>query len=151
MPRPLTHLNWKNIALGFLIVAGAVALSFYSSKKLDRLKRERDAHGVFVVGTALGESNNLKGAWLVEYSYSFAGRIYSNSIATDRWLEGVVGARRRRRFYVRVAVGDPGNSELLLDRPVPDSVGGSPDGGWVRMPDNGRASVPGVMSDSLRR
>ena len=133
MPRPLTHLNWKNIALGAVIVAGAVALSFYSNKKLDRLKRERDAHGVFVVGTALGESNDLKGALLVDYAYTFSGRVYRNSMATDRWLDGGHGAQRRR-FYVRVAVGDPGNSELLLDHPIPDSIVRSPDSGWVRMP-----------------
>ena len=133
MPHPLSHLSWKNIALGAVIVAGAVALSFYSNKKLDRLKRERDARGVFVVGTALGESNNLKGAFLVDYTYSFAGRMYTNSMATDRWLEGMAGVRRRR-FYVRVALLDPANAELLFDHPVPDSIVRSPDSGWVRMP-----------------
>jgi hypothetical protein len=132
MPGPIPHLNWKNIALGALIVAGALALSFYSSKKLDRLKREREAHGVFVVGTALAESNNLKGAWLVDYTYMFLGRRYTNSITTDRWLDLKAGARQR--FYVRLAVGDPINAELLVERPVPDSVGASPDSGWARMP-----------------
>ena len=138
MPR----LNWKNIALGAVIVAGALALSFYSNKKLDRLRREREAHGVFVVGTALAESNNLKGALLVDFTYSFAGRVYSNSMATDRWLDAGRDVRRRR-FYVRLSLLDPGNAELLFDHPVPDSVVGSPDSGWARM--------PGGMGDSLRQ
>lgn|GEM_PF-6483534 len=132
MPHPLPHFRLKNIALGAVIVAGAVALSFYSNNKLHRLKRERDAHGVFVVGTVLAESNDLKGALLLDYTYSFAGRAYTNSMATDRWLDGGAGARRR--FYVRLAVGEPANSELLLDHPVPDSVVISPDSGWARMP-----------------
>jgi hypothetical protein len=141
MAHPLTHLNWRNIALGFLIVAGAVALSVYSNKKFNRLKRERDAHGVFVVGTALAESNNLKGTLLVDYTYSFAGRVYTNSMATDRWLDIGAGVHRRR-FYVRVAFLDPANSELLFDHPVPDSVVRSPDNGWARMPGEAATGMP---------
>ena len=74
MPRPLIAI-WKNIFIGVMIIAGAAALSFYTNKKLDRLKHERDVHGVFVVGTAVMEANNLKGALVVDYTYSFAGRV----------------------------------------------------------------------------
>lgn len=129
----MTSLNWKNIALGAVVVAGVAALSFYSAKKLDRLKREREAHGVFVAGTVLAESTNLKGALVVDYAYSFGGRVYRNSIATDRWVDGGAGARGRR-FYVRVDLGDAANSELLIDHPVADRIGAAPDSGWVRMP-----------------
>lgn len=141
MPHALTPFIWKNIALGAVFVAGAVALSFYSSKKLDRQKHERDVHGAFVIGTVLGETNNLRGSLLVDYAYTFAGKVYSGSIVTDKWLDGGPGARRR--FYVRVALGDPGNAELLFEHPVPDRV--------VRAPDSGWALMPAVVTDSSRR
>lgn len=137
MPDPLTPLFWKNAFLGVMITAGAVVLSFYSIKKMDRLKHEREANGVFVVGTALAESNNLKGALVVDYSYVFAGKVYTNSTATDKWLNEKSDGRRSR-FYVRLAVADPGNAELLFDRPVPDSVVRSPDRGWIRVPGDSR-------------
>jgi hypothetical protein len=142
MAHPLAPVYWKNAFPGVVITAVAMALSFYSSKKLDRLKRERDSNGVFVVGTALTESNNLKGVLIVDYNYSFAGRVYTNSIPTDKWLNLGAGARLRR-FYVRLALADPANAELLLDRPVPDNIVRSPDSGWVRMPQ--------VMGDNSTR
>jgi len=135
MPRrlPLIRTYWERILFGIVVIAGIFALSFYSNKKLDRLKRERDAHGVFVIGTAIGEENDLKGTLVVEFSYSFAGATHIGSMATDRWLN-VKPDAPRRNYYVRVAVADPGNAEILLDHPVPDGVVRSPDSGWVRIP-----------------
>ena len=133
MPHPLTQLYWKNAFWGFLITSGALALPFFSYKKMDRLKREREARGAFVIGTAVAEDNDLKGTLIVDYTYSFAGKQYSNSMPTDKWLNEKPAARPRR-FYVRVASSDPGNAELLLDQPVPEAVGECPDSGWMKLP-----------------
>jgi hypothetical protein len=131
MRNPFGKVYIEGIGLGIVVLGGVIALSFYSNKKLDRLKQERDSQGVFVIGTATSEDNNLKGTWVVEYSYAFKGKKYSNSIATDTWIKLNEG---RRRYYARIAVAHPDNAELFLDRPVPDSVAGSPDGGWDVMP-----------------
>ena len=100
---------------------------------MDRLKRERDARGAYVIGTAVAEDNDLKGTLILDYTYSFGGKQYSNSMTTDKWLNDK-SAARLRRFYVRVASADPANAELLLDRPVPEGVSASPDSGWKRLP-----------------
>jgi len=67
-PHPLIPIIWKNAFLGVVITAGVVALPFYSNRKLDRLRRERVEHDVYALGAALTESNNLKGALVVDYT-----------------------------------------------------------------------------------
>lgn len=134
MPNPLNQLYWKNAFWGFMITTAAVALPFYSYKKMDRLKREREARGAFVIGTAVAEDNDLKGTLIVDYTYTFGRRLYSNSMPTDQWLNERPATSRPRRFYVRVATSDPGNAELLLDRPVPDGLSRCPDSGWNHLP-----------------
>jgi|SRR5699024_10313940 len=40
-----------------------------------------------------------------------------------------------KRFYVKFIVDYPQYSELLLDKPVPDSIVEAPDEGWFQLPE----------------
>ena len=45
------------------------------------------------------------------------------------------------RYFIRFEKGNPKNSEILLDKPVPDSITNLPKEGWIEIPGKGNTAT----------
>jgi len=70
-----------------------------------------------------------KGGFRVEYKYMVSAKTFhATSIVNDKH-EAIIG----KRFYVSFYPPNPRNSEILIDKPVQDSLKEAPSNGWEKL------------------
>lgn len=67
----------------------------------------------------------------IEYSYIVQ---YNNYRHSENYLNDTIKSGCQCRFYVKYDVKHPKISELLQNKPVPDSVKSAPPNGWDKIP-----------------
>lgn len=65
------------------------------------------------------------------YSYSVSGVSYIHSIRSEEFKPSEV---MNKRFYVSFYPDNPQNSEILINKPVPDTMNTVPLEGWLSIP-----------------
>src|SRR5690625_1450322 len=110
----------------------------------------------YTIATIYDYENPVKNAGAFKYKFNFNQKLFSSSFLlanrisfknkehtnhykiepklmrlSTKELQIYVG----KRYYVKFIVNYPKNSELLLDKPVSDSILKAPDEGWLQLPE----------------
>ena len=82
----------------------------------------------------IGKVENIRARANLDYALDFSFNV--NNITFDAiWgVESVNKALIGSRFFVKFESGNPDNCEILLDKPVPDSIKEAPPEGWDKIP-----------------
>jgi hypothetical protein len=108
-----------------LCVAGAIFI--YAIWRLYRV-----SHDIrYTVATTTGRIFTPRNHFAIEYQFKVNNKVYSSSGPeiskyNIRYPNG--------RYYVKFPYKSPGASEILWDRPVPDSITMAPTDGWKELP-----------------
>lgn len=72
-----------------------------------------------------------QGSFGVDFKLIISGKEYDGGCTVYNKYNNIVG----KRFFVKYYPKNPKNSEILLEKPVPDSIKEAPPNGWDKIPE----------------
>jgi len=107
-----------------LATAVAIILIKIEEAKVDSLLSLKQT---YVIGTVVEKRYPTRGDPIIDYRYQFYGRNYKQSSNGFRVNVG-------ERYFISIPEGHEDQGIILLDKPVPDHIKTTPNGGWEELP-----------------
>lgn len=116
----ISKILFLTMLFGYIIY---IAVKSYNDKK------ERNLKSKYTIGIVIKISPLSKSGYNLKHIYKINHILYKSSRIIDE-KENYLN----KRFYVKFESDNPNNCEILLDKPVHDSIKEAPPEGWDKIP-----------------
>jgi hypothetical protein len=116
---------WNKFIPGIIFFGGLAALIIHGLWNRHLLK----TYPHYTIGTTIQTYWTFASGKQLEYGYTVNNKYYKNSDSYDDKSKVPGG-----KCFVKLYVNDPNISEILQDKPVPDSIKIAPPQGWKEIP-----------------
>jgi len=110
-----------------IVVISVVAIGFsvYQRQQVeDLLKLDQ----TYVVGKVVEKRTPTRGSPIIVFTYIF------NNQKHKREVNGEYRIKEGERYFVSIPEGHQDQGIILFDKPVPDHITATPEGGWEELP-----------------
>ncbi|MBN2757119.1 MAG: hypothetical protein JXR51_08085 [Bacteroidales bacterium] len=121
--------NLNRIAKTIFII-GILSIIIYIIIKSQYESKKRADNPQYTIGLIINVRARAKLSVALEYSFKVNYEGYKSIRGIEKYNTKLIG----KRFYVKFESGNPDNCEILLDKPVPDSIKEAPPEGWAKIP-----------------
>ena len=119
-----SRLNIVSIIVFFIIIIALIARDCIEKESLNKESK-------FTIGEITKIEPNGNSGYRIYFNYYVLGKEYKAFGGIYKWNNDLIG----KHFYVRFSPANPGNCELLLEKPVPNNVKSAPPLGWKEIPE----------------
>jgi hypothetical protein len=107
-----------------------IFIIIYTVIKYNYDREKRISNPRYTIGTVINLNGGSKAGNSIDFIYKVKNKGYSGRWSIQGYHTKLIG----KRFYIKFESGNPDNCEILLDKPVPDSIKTASPEGWEKIP-----------------